>query len=105
MIVYLAGPMSGYPEHNYPAFREAARQLRNTGHKIVSPHEENPCTDRERPVVWYYRKDLQTLLRCDAIALLPGWEASHGAQLELYVAQALGFKVFDVVGNDLKERS
>jgi hypothetical protein len=29
MKLYLAGPMTGFEEHNYPAFRSTAQKLRN----------------------------------------------------------------------------
>lgn len=34
--LYVAGPMSGLPDHNYPAFREAATRLRDLGYQWVS---------------------------------------------------------------------
>ena len=36
---YLAGPMSGVPDGNARAFREAAEALRAKGYNIVSPTE------------------------------------------------------------------
>lgn len=99
MIIYLAGPMSGLPEHNYPAFTAACKTLRQQGYNIVSPHEETPCQDHANPLPWthYLRRDLRTLLDCDAIAMLPGYSGSKGAQLELTVALALGYPIYDVV--------
>ena len=93
MKVYISGPMTGYPDFNYPAFVEAATYWRSRGYVVVSPAEINPDTGGE----WadYLRSDLRALLECDVIAMLRGWEGSRGANLELYVARALGLEVWD----------
>jgi hypothetical protein len=93
---YLAGPMSGLPAFNYPAFHAAAARLRATG-----AHVENPA---ENPVpacgTWaaYMRMALAQLVTCDTIALLPGWSASRGATLEHKVAVELGMRVIILDG-------
>lgn len=35
---YLAGPMTGHPEYNYPAFEKATTVLEENGVKVKSPH-------------------------------------------------------------------
>ena len=37
--VYVAGPMRGYVDYNYPAFDSACEVLREAGYDVVSPHE------------------------------------------------------------------
>lgn len=39
MRAYLAGPMSNIPQFNFPAFDDAAADLRARGWDIVSPAE------------------------------------------------------------------
>ena len=39
MRLYIAGPMTGLPRFNYPAFHAAADVLRRMGHDAVSPAE------------------------------------------------------------------
>lgn len=89
--VYIAGPMSGLPESNYPAFHRAARHFRKQGFRV-----ENPAENKEPPCgTWtgWMRMALTQLVTCDAICLLPGWEKSRGASLEHHIAQSLGFEV------------
>ena len=37
--IYIAGPMSGKVDHNYPAFHAAAKFLREKGWTVFSPAE------------------------------------------------------------------
>lgn len=90
--LYVAGPMSGYPGYNYPAFDEAARRLRLAGFSVLNPAEidaDDYPRAGEPPWDWYMRKALDMVLDADAIAVLPGWECSRGARLEVDVAHAL----------------
>jgi hypothetical protein len=92
MRVYIAGPMSGLPDFNYPAFFTAEEELRGAGHQPVNPARLwNGC---ESPT-WadYMRRGIEDVLTCEGIALLPGWGRSQGARLERKVAKALGLKV------------
>jgi hypothetical protein len=92
--IYLAGPMTGYPEFNYPAFAEAEARGKSLGLEIHSPHK-NFNEVKTLPYATYIRADMAMLLNCNAIALMPGWEKSRGARFELHVAQLLGHKVLD----------
>jgi hypothetical protein len=91
-ILYLSGPMSGMPEDNYPAFHEAARQLREAGYLVVSPAEST--IPRGSPWLTFMRKDISDMVTiCDAVATLPGWKKSRGAKVEVKTATGLGFQV------------
>lgn len=88
MRLYVSGPMTGIPEHNFPAFRQASANLAEVGYEVLDPsrHGADPAFSWED----YLRRDLADVLIVDALALLPGWEASRGATLEVHVAKALG---------------
>lgn len=84
---YLSGPMSGHADLNFPAFQEAAEDLRSRGHEVVSPHEINPDLNAD----WFdcIIEDLQHVRGCTAMLMLKGWEDSYGARIEHLVAQKL----------------
>lgn len=99
---YLAGPMRGYPEYNFPAFYAAAKSLRDRGIEVWSPAENDvhadgfdPTKDTAQPMVHYMKRDLPAVLDADFVAVLPGWERSQGASLEVHVARTCGIPVRD----------
>lgn len=88
---YIAGPMSGLPELNFPAFQAAARKYRDRGCHVENPAEINP----DPAMKWEdaLRADIPRLLTCDTIVMLDGWTASRGAQLEHHIAKSLGMTI------------
>lgn len=89
MKLYLAGPCTGYPELNYPAFHAAAAQLREAGHEVMSPPEF--CADAgDLDWAGYMRICIPMVMTCEAVALLPGWAGSKGATAEAYNASLVG---------------
>jgi hypothetical protein len=91
MRIYIAGPMTGLPEFNYPSFHAVAQTLRDEGFAVVNPAEI--CPDFEATWEYYMRNALTGMLTCDAIYLLKGWDKSKGACLEKHVAVTLGMTV------------
>lgn len=99
---YIAGPMAGLPDHNFPAFDRAAALLDAAGYDPVSPADINrwhgevlydfdaglvtgPLYSWERCM----RHDIAALATSDTVALLPGWQNSRGATVERQVASML----------------
>ena len=114
MHVYIAGPMTGYEEYNHPAFLRAESEWRKAGYDAVTPVEANNAVwqkhfgrdfDARTDVCDYgdpllreiLAADLALLATADAVALLPGWRKSRGANLELAVASSMGLPVFDAI--------
>ena len=89
--LYISGPMTGLPDSNFSAFNEAARTVRGLGYYVVNPVDINP--DPTTPWEMCLRADLKALCDCDGVVLLPGWQNSKGAQLELHVAHRLGMSI------------
>jgi len=89
--VYIAGPMTGYAELNFPAFHAEASTLRGIGLDVINPAEINvdPSTGWSACM----RADIAQLVTCHRIHLLPGWSTSKGASLEHHIGRALGLLV------------
>lgn len=92
--IYISGPMTGLPELNFPAFNAAAAALRAKGLEVVNPAEINP--EGEKTWEQCMRADIKALCDCDTLAMLPGWENSKGAHLEVHLAHRLGMKVMPI---------
>lgn len=90
--VYLAGPMTGLPDLNYPAFYAAAASLRQMGYQVESPAE---CELPPDTTSWqqFMRSGITQLMRCDAIVMLPGWQKSKGANAEHTIAKLIDIPV------------
>lgn len=101
MKLYIAGPMTGLPKYNFPAFNAAAAHLRGMGHEVVNP-AELPAPDDP---TWenYLRGALRAMLTCEAVVLLPGWVKSNGARLERMVADRLRMPVYDYAHFEITE--
>lgn len=105
MKVYIAGPMTGIPQFNFPAFANAAALLRAEGMEVISPHEQD--TPAVQAVAWQspdgkldaagkvggetwgdiLAKDVKMLADggIEGIVFLPDWQKSRGARLEATV--------------------
>lgn len=105
MKLYLAGPMRGFKDFNFPAFDTAARALRKQGHTVFNPAERDRnlgFDEKKNTLVGFdlagaMKADLQYIVNeADGIALIQDWQVSRGANLESYVALSIGLKVFVV---------
>jgi hypothetical protein len=101
MKIYIAGPMTGIPEFNFPAFHAAASDWRREGWEVVNPAEMdeaidgfNAKTDAAKSHEHYMKRDIPLVCSCDALALLPGWERSRGVQNEVAVARMCGLAFY-----------
>lgn len=87
---YIAGPMTGLPDLNYPAFFTAQECLEAKGLTV-----ENPAINDFPNGTWedYMRASLMQVLKCKKLFMLKGWENSKGAVFELFLARTLGMEV------------
>jgi hypothetical protein len=89
-VVYISGPMRGYPELNFPAFYAAEKYFEDRGYKVLNPARMDQDSPGQQTVEHYVRRDISAILKSDYIALLHGWERSFGASAEAAVAAWLG---------------
>lgn len=117
--IYLAGPMRGIKDFNFPAFFEAAAKLRADGHVVFNPAERDITewgaerlrseTGNEAEVAGNLGLPGLSLARhcfladtrwictqADAIAVLPGWENSRGAVAERALGIAIGLQIIEL---------
>lgn len=118
-ILYVAGPMSGRPQFNYPAFDAMAEVLRDDGWIVQSPAEMDDPKVRQAAMecetgdfaefyaklgvaghereTWgdFLSRDVKLIADdVDGIVLLDGWETSRGARLEAFVTLQVQKPVF-----------
>jgi hypothetical protein len=107
--VYIAGPMRGIAEFNFPMFDAARNRGNGLGLYCVSPADLDRAAGFDGigmkgedceylakiDIAATLKRDLDALLTCQAIALLPGWEKSRGANAELAWARLLGMEILD----------
>ena len=108
-VYYLAGPMTGIAQFNFPAFIAAAAALRDQGYLIVSPaemddDEEGTAAkalvsadgDLENAGIkktWgdLLARDVKLIAdEIDGVVFLSGWDKSKGARLEAFVGILTG---------------
>lgn len=127
MKVYIAGPMTGIPQFNYPQFMALAEELRALtvaidGHparmEVVSPAEMDdpetmaaalaspdgaPGSGSANSETWgdFLARDVKLIAdgKFDGIVVLPRWEESRGARLETYVAFLAGVPILNYRGH------
>jgi hypothetical protein len=105
--IYIAGPMSGYPEFNFPAFFAAEEEIRDWHHfsKIWNPAAKDQeeildpeaCKTGDHLLVQEkgfnfkeaYLWDITKVIESEAIYMLKGWQYSPGAVGEHAVAVAM----------------
>lgn len=91
MKVYIAGPMTGLPHFNRPAFQQAAINLSFEKHVPLNPAIlPDGLTEAD-----YMAIGLTMLQRAEAIYLLTGWQFSAGARAEHALALKLGLEVIE----------
>ena len=88
MRVYIAGPMTGYPHDNHPAFHEMEAALSANGYKPINP-ARNFAGQKDLTRSEVMRLDITLLTHCEGIVFLDQWDQSVGATAEHVIAAQL----------------
>lgn len=109
---YLAGPMTGIPQFNFPVFDRAAAELRDQGYEIVSPAELDDPATREAALAspdgapgsgsadgetygTFLARDVKLVIDdVDGVVTLPNWWKSRGARIEVFTAATMGKPIY-----------
>jgi hypothetical protein len=103
MKIYISGPITNN-ESCKEDFINASKLLSTKGYDIIDPmticepdrllfsHQRDEAASRG---TWnyYMREAIKKLMASDSIYMLRGWEDSHGARLEKYIAEHLGMLI------------
>lgn len=91
--LYVIGPVSGIPDNNRAAFLEAHDLLAQSGFSVLIPHDFVGANADWQTAM---RRSIESMLKCDGLAVLEGSDKSHGARLEYAIATALGMPCHSV---------
>jgi hypothetical protein len=94
--IYIAGPMTGLPDDNRPAFNKKAEELQIQGYRVL-----NPAAIGDLPYGAYWSINKAMLDGADIIYLLDGWEDSIGAKREFSYAIEKGVAVLFESGDSI----
>lgn len=97
MRIYVAGPMRGLPQHNFPAFYDAEEWLKRKGFEVLNParaDDETGVPIGSIGIAEAMVRDAEMVAEADAIYMLHGWEYSEGAMVEWTLARTLRRKIF-----------
>lgn len=90
MWLYVIGPMAKNENLNRAAFEDAQDKLWGAGYHVLTPYDVvSPNMSYEKAI----KASINTMLTCDGVALLEGWNENRSTKLEKEVAIECGLDV------------
>lgn len=91
MWLYVIGPMAKNENLNRAAFEDAQDKLWDAGYHVLTPYDVvSPNMSYEKAM----KANINTMLTCDGVALLEGWNENKNTKLEKEVAIECGLDVW-----------
>lgn len=93
--IYISGAIEGMPDKNMDAFLTVANYITSINSAPINPHVLGLQITKKNPS-WedYMKNDIRSLVDCDAVVVMDGWETSKGVAVEVFLAQQMKIPVF-----------
>lgn len=102
--VYISGPITCNKEHYKEEFEKAKKFLESKGYEVINPAEDDYTEEVKKAGIediwsqeawlWYIKRDIDIVSKCDAIYMLLNFEKSHGAIVEKATAERAGLDIW-----------
>jgi hypothetical protein len=94
--IYIAGPMRGIENCNYPAFYKVEELLDSQKcYEVVNPArmDDEEGIGQQSEYKEALKRDIDEIFEVDAMYMMRGWEKSEGARVEHALAVYLGLYI------------
>lgn len=97
-IFYIAGPYRADTPRkileNIRAAEAVAIEVWKSGHVALCPHLNSRFMDSICDDSIFLEGAIELMKRCDAVALVPGWEKSKGTLIEIEIAKKIKLSIY-----------
>lgn len=89
--LYISLPITGRPIESAKEQAKQVKELWQDEYDVITPFEIIP--EQDKPYSYYMGRDIEELLKCDAIYMCPGWIKSKGCNAEFQIAKIYGLEI------------